>query len=100
MEDRVLEIGGGHGSAPLAPSYIWPNLRQVYNRQTKPEIYAQVGPTLSMYIGLSDQSLAIAGALCSALGLQPQAVPTRPVVQLEKIVLAELPGWRLRPRLP
>lgn len=56
---------------------------------TKPEIYKQAQPTLPMFIDLSDQALAIAGALCSARGLQPHAVFTGPAVQLEKM-LAEL----------
>lgn len=57
--------------------------------RSKPDIYKLVQPTLRMFIELSDQSLAIAGALCSAIGLQQQAVFTCPVVQLEKM-LAEL----------
>ncbi len=56
---------------------------------SKPEIYKRVQPTLPMFIELSDQSLAIAGALCSARGLQPQAVFTAPTAQLEEM-LAEL----------
>jgi hypothetical protein len=44
---------------------------------------------LPMFIELSDQSLAIAGALCSARGLQPQTVFKTPILQLEKM-LAEL----------
>ncbi len=63
---------------------------------TKPEIYEQVRPTLPMFIELSDQSLAIAGALCSARGLQPQAVFTTPVAQLEDL-LAELQRKRRTP---
>jgi len=59
------------------------------SNHTKPEIYAQVKPNLPMLIELSDQSLAIAGALCSARGLPPQAVFTAPREQLEKM-LAEL----------
>lgn len=46
-------------------------------------------PTLPMFIKLSDQSLAIAGALCSARGLQPQAIFMAPSAQLEEM-LAEL----------
>ncbi len=42
-----------------------------------------------MFIKLSDQSLAIAGALCSARGLQPQAIFMAPSAQLEEM-LAEL----------
>jgi hypothetical protein len=61
--------------------------------RTKPEIYAQVKPTLPMLIELSDQSLAIARALCSARGLQPQAIFTAPCEQLEKM-LAELQRGR------
>lgn len=56
---------------------------------TKPEIYKRVKPTLPMFIELSDRSLAIAGALCSARGLQPQAVSTVPGAPLEGM-LAEL----------
>ena len=56
---------------------------------TKPEIYNQMKPTLPMFIDLSNRSLAIAGALCSARGFQPQAVFTTPTVQLE-VMLAEL----------
>ncbi len=53
---------------------------------TKPEIYKQVGPTLPMFIKLSDQSLEIADALCSARGLQSQDIFIEPVVQLEKML--------------
>ena len=56
---------------------------------TKPEMYKLVKPTLPMFLDLSDQSLAIAGALCSARGLVPEAVPNTPVEQLEKM-LSEL----------
>jgi hypothetical protein len=59
------------------------------NIYTKPEIYKQAKPTLPMLIELSDQSLAIADALCSARGLQPQVVSKAPAVQLENM-LAEL----------
>ncbi|MBA3896008.1 MAG: hypothetical protein H0X36_02475 [Sphingomonadaceae bacterium] len=55
----------------------------------KSEIYRQLKPTLPMFIELSDQSLAIASALCSARGLQAQAVFTAPAEQLEEM-LAEL----------
>ena len=63
---------------------------------TKPEIYKQVKPTLPMFIELSDHLLAIAGALCSVRGLQPQAVFTAPVAQLENL-LAELQRRRRTP---
>jgi len=53
---------------------------------SKPEIYAQVRPTLPMFIELSDQSLAIAGALCATRGLQAQVVFSAPVEQLEKML--------------
>lgn len=53
---------------------------------TKPEIYRQVEPTLPLFIELSDQSLAVASALCSARGLQPQAVFTAPTAQLEEML--------------
>jgi hypothetical protein len=53
---------------------------------TKPEVYKQAKPTLPMFIELSDQSLAIAGTLCSARGLQSQAVFETPTVQLEKML--------------
>ena len=53
---------------------------------TKPEIYKQARPTLPMFIKLSDQSLAIAAALCSARGLQPQDVFTCPTAQLEAML--------------
>ena len=54
---------------------------------TKPEIYKQVKPTLPMFVELSDHSLAIANALCSARGLQPQAVFTVPTAQLEQLLV-------------
>ncbi len=53
---------------------------------TKPEIYSQVKPTLPMFIELSDQSLAIASALCSARGLQPHVMFAAPAVQLENML--------------
>lgn len=53
---------------------------------TKPDIYRQVKPTLPMFIELSDHSLAIASALCSARGLQPQAVSTVRTLQLEDML--------------
>lgn len=56
---------------------------------TKPEIYKEAGPTLPMFIRLSDQSLKIADSLCSARRLQSQAIFIEPVLQLEKM-LAEL----------
>ncbi len=56
---------------------------------TKPDLYNQLRPTLPMFIGLSDQSLAIAAALCSARGLQTQAIVAVHTVQLESM-LAEL----------
>ena len=59
------------------------------SRYAKPEIYKAVKPTLPMYLDLSDQSLAIAGALCLARGLIPEAVPQTPAKQLERM-LSEL----------
>jgi hypothetical protein len=53
---------------------------------TKPEIYRQVKPTLPLFIELGDQSVAIAGALCSARRLQPQAAFTAPTAQLEEML--------------
>lgn len=49
-------------------------------------MYKQKKPTLPMFIGLSDRSLAIADALCSARGLQPQAVFMTLTIQLEEML--------------
>jgi hypothetical protein len=43
---------------------------------------------LQIFIELSDQSLAIAGALCAARGLQPQAIFTAPTEQFEKLLIS------------
>lgn len=53
----------------------------------KPDIYKQAKPTLPIFIELSDQSLAIASALCSARGFPSQAVFTTPTVQLEEMLV-------------
>lgn len=55
--------------------------------RTKPEIYKQAKPTLSMYFGLSDQSLAIVDILCSARGLRRRPVFSAPVMQLEAMLV-------------
>jgi hypothetical protein len=63
---------------------------------TKPEIYSQVKPTLPMFIELSDRSIMISSAMCSARGLQPQTIFTVPVAQLEGL-LVELQRKRQEP---
>ncbi len=53
----------------------------------KSEIYKQVQPTLPMFIKLSNRSLEIADALCSARGLQSQEIFIEPAIQLEKMLV-------------
>ena len=84
-----LQIGAADKGYKVARTIRHKVVSHQDDTHTKPEIYKQLQPTLPMFIELSDQSLAIAGALCSARELQPQVIFTAPASQLGEM-LADL----------